>query len=209
MPDAADVPVLVDAVREIAGPSWADAPVGWPGEIEAALIDAVMSIRATYGGPQTGVRAAVARWREHRGDDPLDDLSRLAEADPETVAAVLRNRQRLAGNRLKAAGIVEAASRLAALGVRGADDLRARSTPHREAVTGVVGLGALTWGYLTLLLDVAAEPADPRVTAFVGDALGRPVTPADAQGLLRAAASEIGTAPVAVTHAVWREVRRR
>lgn len=41
-------------------PTW---PGGWPGQTEAAVLDAVLSICARYGGPHTGVRAAVARYR--------------------------------------------------------------------------------------------------------------------------------------------------
>jgi len=35
---------------------------GYPSEVEAALVDAVLSIRNTYGtSPSTGVRGAVGR----------------------------------------------------------------------------------------------------------------------------------------------------
>lgn len=54
-------------------------PGGWQGEIEAALLDAVFSIRARYGGPHSGVRAVVSRWRAPR-DCQADDLKVLAEA---------------------------------------------------------------------------------------------------------------------------------
>lgn len=209
IPDPTDVATLVEAVRETHRGAWLDLPRGWPGEIEAAVVDAVMSIRATYGRPGTGVRAAVARWRAHRGGGLLDDLSRLAAVEPEFLADVLGNRQRLAGNALKTAGIVEAATRLVAVGARASADLRADSTEQREAVTGVTGLGPLTWGYLTLLLDVAHEPADARIVAFVGECVGRELPPGQAHDMLAKAAVELGTSPVGVTHAIWRHVRSR
>lgn len=44
-------------------PAW---PGGWPVEIEAALVDAVFSVRARYGrrelGIATGVYGVVQRW---------------------------------------------------------------------------------------------------------------------------------------------------
>ena len=55
-------------------------PGGWPGEIEAALIDAVFSIRARYGTGENGVRGVVKRWRDERGD-VLDDLRALADGE--------------------------------------------------------------------------------------------------------------------------------
>lgn len=207
MPYPTDVAAVVEAVRATNAGSWDAAPAGWPGEVEAALIDAVMSIRATYGGPGSGVRAAVARWREHRGGGLVDDLTVLGSMDPDTLADVLRNRQRLSGNTLKAAGIVEASTRLLAAGVHGAGDLSAESRAQREAVTGVVGLGPITWGYLTLLLEAADEPADPRITSFVGACVGRQVAPGEAHDLLATVAAELGTSPVAITHALWRQVR--
>src|SRR3954454_24846123 len=59
-------------------------PGGWPGEVEAALIDAVFSVRARYGNRTsgTGVYGAVTRWRAHR-TVPADDLAALA-ATPES-----------------------------------------------------------------------------------------------------------------------------
>src|SRR5689334_21466091 len=53
-------------------------PGGWPGQIEICLIDAVLSIRAQYGGPDTGVRSRIARYRA-AVSAPYDDLARLAE----------------------------------------------------------------------------------------------------------------------------------
>ena len=118
-----EVRALVTYVRQQIDPDWSIHTPGWPDEIEAALIDAVMSIRATYGGPDTGVRRVVQRWREHTGDTRLDDLARLAATDPLDLATILGNRQRLPGNTLKAEGIVAAAAALAEAGVKQAADL--------------------------------------------------------------------------------------
>lgn len=56
---------LVRYIGTTVGPDLPVWPGGWPGQIEAALLDAVFSIRARYGSPTTGVRAVVSRWREH------------------------------------------------------------------------------------------------------------------------------------------------
>lgn len=63
-------------VPQSRSPHWTP---GWRGESEAALLDAIFSARAAYGGPTSGVRAVVQRWRSHRGDNRLDDLTTLAE----------------------------------------------------------------------------------------------------------------------------------
>lgn len=67
-------------------------PPGWPGEAEAALLDAVFSARATYGTPRSGVRRVVGNWRTHR-DTPLDDLTVLAALvdAPDRLATILGN----------------------------------------------------------------------------------------------------------------------
>lgn len=44
------------------------APDGWPGHVELALIDAVLSIRAVYGvSADTGVRGAIKRYKDECG----------------------------------------------------------------------------------------------------------------------------------------------
>jgi hypothetical protein len=153
--DDEDVKQLADYVEEVIVEPWPKWPGGYPGEIEAALLDAVLSIRARYGKPTTGVRARVRRWREDRGG-PVDDLSQLASWNPEDLAALLGNRQRLAG-RLKTAAIVEAAGRLTAAGARQAAQLDPNNRMYADAYTGVVGLGRVTWAYFAMLLGQPGE----------------------------------------------------
>jgi hypothetical protein len=74
----AHVRALLDHVAaELPPESWPHWTEGWPHEIEAGLLDAAFSARATYGTPTTGVRAVITRWRDHRAA-PLDDLTALA-----------------------------------------------------------------------------------------------------------------------------------
>ena len=61
---------------------WPEWPGGWPGKVEAALIDAVLSIRATYGQSHNGVRGAIQRWQAARDGGALDDLTVLASCAP-------------------------------------------------------------------------------------------------------------------------------
>ena len=62
----------VAKLREHVANTIGESPRVWPGgyttESEAALIDAIYSIRARYGSRErkTGVYGAVWRWREHR-----------------------------------------------------------------------------------------------------------------------------------------------
>ncbi|WP_265442413.1 hypothetical protein [Flexivirga meconopsidis] len=82
--------------------------------MEAALLDAIFSIRARYGGPTNGVRAVVNRWSSHR-DGEMNDLAELARAKPAEVAAVVDNRTKASG-RLKSEIVVDAANALVAVG---------------------------------------------------------------------------------------------
>jgi len=139
-----DVERVVEYVHEQLPADWAQCPGGWPGEAEAALLYAVLSIQAVHGGPQTGVRSAVGRWRQHRGGVPLDDLGALASIGPEDLAQVLNNRQRLSGGRLKAEAIADAADRLVKAGMRSSADLDGGRGKYRRAYVTVRGLGTVT-----------------------------------------------------------------
>lgn len=200
---------LVRELSRRAQADWGDAPSGWPGEIEAGLLDAVLSIRATYGRPTTGVRAAVLRWREHRGRVRLDDLAALESWDAEAMAQVIGNRQRLADGTLKTAGVLRAAERLRGVGVVHSDDLRADSPVHRDAVTAVPGLGDTTWHYLTLVTDAPQRVPGERVTSIVRDMLGSDVTPTAVSVLLAQAAESLGVDATTVELTLWRLAQRR
>ena len=214
MVEDGDVERVVEYVQEQLPADWAQWPGGWPGEAEAALLDAVLSIQAVYGGPDTGVRAAVGRWRQHREGVPLDDLDALASIAPEDLAGVLHNRQRLSGGRLKAEAVVEAAAKLTEAGLRSSADLDAGSSQYRNAYSSVRGLGTVTWDYLCMLLGVDGVKADVWVVRFVARALdadkgGPPPTrdPAYCGELLRLAAAELQVPATQLDHAVWAYMR--
>ncbi len=80
---------LLEAVAARLPATWPQWGGGWPYEIEAALIDAVLSIRNRYGkSPTSGVRGSVTRYRNKRAM-PADDLEHLERQDPVALASVL------------------------------------------------------------------------------------------------------------------------
>lgn len=182
---------------------------GWPGEVEAALLDAAFSARASYGGPETGVRRVVSRWRAHRGAGQLDDLGALVAFahEPDELAEILGNRQRVAGNSTtKAHAVALAAAALHDLGVRSAEDLD--DDAHRTSFTAVTGLGPKTWE--CALFTVGRRTLDSLLhfMAFGSDALGRELCDAEAEILMHEAAARLGVELAAFEHAVWRYQRR-
>src|SRR3954447_214074 len=91
-------------------------PGGWPENVELALIDTVLSIRARYGtSPETGVRGAIKRYRAETGRPSWNDLGVLAETDSAWLQGVLANQQKTGGVP-KAEAIVSAAGRLVRAG---------------------------------------------------------------------------------------------
>jgi len=77
---------LLEAVAARLPATWPQWGGGWPYEIEAALIDAVLSIRNRYGkSPTSGVRGSVTRYRNKRAM-PADDLEHLERQDPVALA---------------------------------------------------------------------------------------------------------------------------
>ena len=201
-----DVQTLVAAVRKELPDDWAAWPGGWPDQIEAALIDAVLSIRAQYGQEHNGVRGAVRQWRDHRGTQRPDDLSVLAGTDPVVLTGIV-GRQKLSGGASKAEAIVDAARNLSNLGVRHAADVNPDSTGQKLAYTDVIGLGSVTWEYFLMLLGRPGVKADRWIVSFVSRALSRTVSPAESRGLVKAAATELGAGQTALDHAIWSHAR--
>lgn len=197
-----DVRQLVDFITaELPRDSWTPWPGGWPDQIEAALIDAVMSISAKYGSETNGVRGAVTSYRAAVGSERPNDLARLANQDPEQLQAVL-NDQKISG-RTKASAIVEAAENLLAVGVKSAADLDPHSSDQKKAYTNVHGLGWVTWEYFGMLLGKPDIKADRWVVRFVSRALDRELTAAEAKALLIGAAAELESTPTELDHAIW------
>ncbi|WP_037181017.1 hypothetical protein [Rhodococcoides fascians] len=210
---AALVAAIDTTLPRDASPYWFP---GWEGEIEAALLDAVFAARASYGGETSGVRRVIARWRAHRGDGPLDDLSFLASFVDDTgdLDDVLGNRQRVAGNSTtKAEAAAKAAATLIGIGVTGSKDLadadadRHRYSAQAEAFTSVTGIGFKTWRSLVYLVGIR-DSEDSLLVQFVSNAIGEQVDECGMLELTRHAAEELGTDSQTLRHALWRELRR-
>ncbi|MEI4279105.1 hypothetical protein [Klenkia terrae] len=195
--------VLTAAVR------W---PGGRPGQIEAALVDSVLSIRARYGraatdtSAATGVQRAVDAYKKSR-EGSVDDLTALSTQDAETLANILGVRQKTSG-RTKASAIVEAASNLVAVGVAHGADVRVDDHDQKAAWTSVRGLAVVTWKYFGMLLGSPGVKADTWVIRGVSKAVGRRVSAAKAEALVHAAAQLIpGKNATDLDHAIWAHMR--
>jgi hypothetical protein len=205
--DERDLDAVITAIRNQLPSSWAVWPGGWPGEVEAALLDAVLSIRATYGQEINGVRGAIGRWRAIRQFETLDDLDALATCEPDVLADAIGNHQKLSSGSPKTFAIVQAAQNLVAIGLRHAADLTQPTEDHKRAYTSVYGLGPVTWAYLVMLLGKPDVKADTWIMRFVAGALGRPTSPAESRELLHRAASALDVSPTALDHAIWSYIR--
>src|SRR4051794_33878188 len=177
---SSDLDKVINAAGKVPA---AEYPGGWPEEIEAALLDAVLSVQARYGTPSSGVRAGVARYRNHQGGRPLDDLTVLATHTADDLQTIIGNKQQVSG-RPKAAAVVEAAARLVDAGVQQAADLDPANASHKQAYTSVHGLGPITWEYFGMCLDKPGVKADTWIIRFVEEAVGHPVSAVQANSLL-------------------------
>ncbi|MDJ0008206.1 hypothetical protein [Gordonia alkanivorans] len=198
---------LDDYITAALGNGFQAWPGGWPGEIEAALVDAVFSIRARYGGPESGVRGVVKRWRERDGrTGKIDDLEALAAADPVEFVRTVNNSAQASG-RLKGEIVVDAANALTAVGLRHASDFT-NSIEQKNAYLSVKGCGSVTWSYFGMLLGEADVKADTWIVRFVEKALARPARTEEARELLATVATMRDVSATALDHAVWEYARK-
>lgn len=170
--------------------------------MEAALIDAVFSVRALYGNRErlTGVFGAVMRWRDSRGGR-ADDLRVLASAD-ENDLRNLTNSGKISG-RHKATVVIQAAQALVAAGIVHADDVSRRLPEARSAYLSVKGCGPVTWAYFRMLLGIDDVKADTWLMRFVRDRLPHVRTRDDASSLVADVASRMNVSATQLDHAIW------
>lgn len=198
---------ILEAVRALPE-QWARWPGGWPDQAEAALLDAVLSIRTRYGQPHNGVRGAISRWQTVTARNRADDLTVLADWTPSSLADVI-GMQILPGGNLKAQAIIEVAGRLVSAGVRHAVDVDPGSDSLRRAYLGVRGLGPVTWEYFLMLLGRPGVKADRWITRFVHEATRKEYSPASTRSIVLDAARELGVNPIVLDHAIWYYMRTR
>lgn len=208
MSDGDDLLVLREAITRDIDVAAATFPGGYPGNIELALLDAVLSIRAKYGTwPTTGVGRRVMAYRELRassqaGEVICDDLAVLADFDRDNLGDVV-GRQKVSGVP-KVDVIQNGARALADAGARHAADLKANPEDYKSAYTSVRGLGPVTWSYFGMLLGIQDVKADTMICRYLSRQLGRTVNSDEARGLLLRAAEDLGLEPSALDHAIWR-----
>lgn len=208
MTDESDIEAVAARVRSTIGDDAEVWPGGYPDEIEAALLDAIFSVRARYGSRKnkTGVYGAVYRWREHRGER-VDDLSVLAAADPRVLMDVT-NRGKISRRR-KVVVAIEAAASLIEAGITTAADFRAEPDTAGRAYLRVKGCGHVTLTYLRMLLDVDDVKADTWVIRYVEAAVGSPVSPSAAAALVKAVAGRLQVQERDLDHAIWAYQRKQ
>lgn len=176
---------------------------GWPAEIELALLDAVMSIRARYGTSTSGVLGRVLRYRSSTDRQPLDDLNSFASQDPDALRRLLGSQK--SASRFKSDICIDVASRLIEAGVSKSSDLQVADPKQRQAWTGTRGLGGVTWEYFTMLLGHPGVKADTIITRFVAAALDLPqVSAGRAHAAVSEAAIQLQVQPRDLDHAIWR-----
>ena len=207
-PTTADVDKVV-AYLEQTITDWKDMFEGWPGNVELALIDAVLSIQAVYGNdPTKGIRGSIQRYKDASGRDSWDDLGVLAELDADELMATLGNRQKTGGV-TKASAITNAAKNFTAVGVAHAADVQPDSPEQRRAYCDTKGLGPITWEYFLMLLGNDGVKPDVLVTRFVEEALGRKADYTEVISIIRESASRLGKTVGAVDHSIWTYINRR
>lgn len=197
-----DLDVLHDYVVETIGASPSGWPGGWPTEVEAALIDAVFSVRARYGSRErrTGVFGAVMRWKDAR-HEPANDLRVLAGTDV-TQLSDLTNSGKIS-RRLKATVVIDVARAFVAAGVVHAEDVSRRLPEARAAYMSVKGCGPVTWSYFRMLLGIDDVKADTWLMRFVHDTLPHVRTSEEASRLVSGVASRLGVSARELDHAIW------
>lgn len=205
-PISADVDRLVTSIK--ASVTIRKTPGGWPENIELALIDAVLSIRARYGvTADTGVRGAIKRYQAESGRTGWDDLQILGDTDSTRLSEVLANRQKTGGV-LKAEAIVNGARRLTEAGVRHSADIDRNSYEQKSAYCGTRGLGLVTWSYFLMLLGTDGVKPDTLVTRFVSEAIGAHPGPNTVTALVTAAAERLEMSSSDLDHSIWRHMSK-
>lgn len=193
---------VVSSLRTLLPTDTTPWPGGYPGQVELAVIDAVLSVRARYGQPHNGVRGQVALWRAHRGG-VADDLAMLTV---DGLGRVLTSRQRLSG-RSKVEVIADAAGALTRAQITSAGDVLAERDRARQVYCSVKGLSTVTFDYLCMLIGAETVKPDTWILRYLHQVLERPVDVAEASLLLNAAARELGRSAREVDHQVWLAMR--
>lgn len=205
---------------------WTDPPVGYPHEVEAALLDSVFSLQARYGQagdvrrPATGAYKVVANWRAHIGDRPMNSLGVfLADVDaprcggPARLPEVLGSRQVAVPSAVdkptKAQAVYDVAAALFnGMRIDTADDVRLavreRQREMVKAIKSVRGVGPAATTYFLMNLKIPGVKVDTMVHRFVRSALNRKVRLAEAGELVTKAAELLQADLLHLDRSIWK-----
>lgn len=214
----ADMDQLMRAIETRLGQRtpWQEWPGGWRDDIESALIDAVFSARAVYrsaGGK--GVYDQVLRWQGRRSRATFTLVALREEIDevrPQQWATEFGNRQlspsrpsAAPGGATKAAAVRQAADVLSEqVEISSASSVtEANVAEVRRSMRTVQGVGFATAEYFLMLLGWPGVKPDRMIHRFLRDALGQPLSDAEAKEAISRAAASLGVPERDLDHAIW------
>lgn len=204
---ASDIEKVVQlAHQELGDPTKWVQPDGYPGDIEASILDSVFSSQAVYSDDENkGPRGVVKRWKNRATTDrPLE--SYVEDAD--SLRSVLGNNAKQNG-RYKSDIAAEVARNFATGDpvLSSVSALESNLADAKRRWTRVHGAGPATFHYFCLLLGLPDVKADTWVIRFVARALvtePAKVSGHQARDLVLRAATEMGVSPIHLDHAIWR-----
>lgn len=222
-PTSTDVDRLIAEINRTLGDptTWTEWPGGWPGDIEAALVDAVFSARSVYRSKRGhGVYNRVSAWRESRRRKAFSLRALVEEIDKfgvEDWAKRFGSRQTSPGRKdrdpggpTKAATVRQAAECLVEYGFNVAADIdRHRNDEVKKLLRSVPGVGYATTNYFLMLLGASGVKPDRMIRRYLERALGKEVTNGNADQIVVCVAARLGVQPHVLDHAIWSWERAR
>ena len=211
MPFARDVDTVVHYIRSTLGPQSSWTPFGgYPGDIEAALVDSVFSTRykytTTYG---RGLRPKMNTWLLARtrvvGPSASDLVAEISGGGgPQSWAGLHFTHHTISG-RPKSEIVLQAAELLAHVGF---DDASAIGSGDLifvlDLLQAIRGIGLPTARYFAMLLGFPEVKPDVMVKGFLREALGRNVSDLEAIALVKVAGTKLSVPDVRnLDHAIW------
>lgn len=220
----ADLARVVQAVTDELGPE-----SEWPTPVQLkSLAQCVMNAVYSTGNSSEGVIRVLDRYRRRREDaghkpvldGPVELLAEMrACGGPEGFADALGNHWRAWQSKTapyKTEVMYGAAQILATAGIRNPRELEVAmkdATTHAALKREWLGLpgqrSGLTWRFFLMNAGMPGIKADRMITRWTSRALGRQMTPQEAERILTDAAERLGVGTRRLDHALWERERRR
>ena len=184
--------------------------VGYRGDIETSLIDAVYSLRYAYNTKNgKGLTPKIDQWKDSRKRKVFSCGSLIAEIDncggPKAWTAINFTNHKLSG-RLKAEIVYEAAVKLKKSGFDRSNQVNLRNLDQfLKILESVKGISTAGSHYVAMLLGFKGETKPDRmIHNFIIDATGYWFTNLEAIEIIQASARQIGEKDVRkLDHAIW------